>query len=53
MENPRIIIVNLPNNLDIKGHKAKVLESRWKILELTEHEVANVSLPTYLGIRGH
>ncbi len=40
-------------NRNIRGHKAKVLEARWKILELTEHKVSVVSLPAYLNIRGH
>jgi hypothetical protein len=53
VENPRIFIVSLPTYLDIRGHKAQVLEARWKILELTEHEAVIVSLPTYLYIRGH
>jgi len=43
VENPRIVIVCLPTYLDIRGHKAKVLEARWKILELTEHKVAVVT----------
>ncbi len=35
MENRQIVIVNLPTYLDIRGHKAKVLQVRWKILELS------------------
>jgi hypothetical protein len=53
VENPQIIIVSLLNYLNIRGHKSKVLEARWKILESTEHTVAIISLPAYLNIRGH
>jgi hypothetical protein len=48
VKNPRIVIVNLPTYLDIRGHKAKVLEAKWKILEL-----ASSALSLTLTLEAH
>jgi hypothetical protein len=39
----KVSVVSLPTHLNIRGHKAKVLQAGWKILELTEHKVAVVT----------